>query len=301
MERNGCCLFRKRKKKKKKKKTVAALLKKGIDNFFENKRRVPLKRDKYKYKVVSCTLDRTSASFGKNIGLMTRLAVDLSWLTKIHCKNHRIVVAVKGTLDKTTFNDFDTFYIGSFTLLENSRKIKEETKAAAQDLNIKRSTPPEYTGTHFPVPLHNFYTHLVALCSSIIVACENVIADKKARPDTKAKVRSYLIKLTSFCFLYLVCAYLDIVEIITSISKISESEASMLNEIKYFHPKLPTLLMTTLKESTMTRSHLGSFGIVECQLTSMFVKADDLKKQSLDKKCFDFMNLKTWHHWKMVS
>ena len=221
-------------KDKKPKKPVAALLKKGIDNFFENKRRVPLKRDKYKYKIVSCTLDRTSASFGKNIGLMTRQAVGLSWLTKIHCKNHRIVVAVKGTLDKTTFNDFDTFYIGSFTLLENSRKIKEETKAAAQDLNIKRSTPPEYTGTHFPVPLHNFYTRLVALCSSIIVACENV------------EVRSYLIKLTSFCFLYLVCAYLDIVEIITSISKISESEASMLNEIKSFHPKLPTLLMTTL-------------------------------------------------------
>ena len=47
--------------------------------------------------------------------------------------------------------------------MENSRKIKEETKAAAQDLNIKRSTPPEYTGTCFPVPRRNFYTHLVAL------------------------------------------------------------------------------------------------------------------------------------------
>ena len=35
--------------------TDAALLKKGIDNMFGDKGRVPLKDDQYKHKVVGCT------------------------------------------------------------------------------------------------------------------------------------------------------------------------------------------------------------------------------------------------------
>ena len=35
--------------------TDAASLKKGTDNIFEDKGRVPLKEDEYKHKIVSCT------------------------------------------------------------------------------------------------------------------------------------------------------------------------------------------------------------------------------------------------------
>ena len=68
--------------------TDAASLKEGIDNVLEDKGRVPLKEDEYKHKIVSCTLDGASVNFGRNTGLMTRLAVDCSWLIKIHCTNH---------------------------------------------------------------------------------------------------------------------------------------------------------------------------------------------------------------------
>ena len=63
-------------------------LKKGIDNIFWDKGRVPLKDDQYKHKVVGCTSDGASVNFGRNISLMRRLAVGCPWLLKIHCTNH---------------------------------------------------------------------------------------------------------------------------------------------------------------------------------------------------------------------
>ena len=62
--------------------TDAASLKKGIDNILEDKGRVPLKEDEHKHKIVNCTLDGASVSFGRNTGLMARLAIDHPWLIK---------------------------------------------------------------------------------------------------------------------------------------------------------------------------------------------------------------------------
>ena len=59
-----------------------------------------------------------------------------------------------------------------------------------------------------------------------------VCADKNTKPDTKTKVTGYLAKLRSYLFLCLVCSYLDTIEIVTPISKVSESEALMPNEVK---------------------------------------------------------------------
>ena len=67
--------------------TDAASLKKGIDNIFGDIGRVPLKDDQYKHKVVGCTSDGASVNFGRNTGLIRRLAVDRPWLIKIHCKS----------------------------------------------------------------------------------------------------------------------------------------------------------------------------------------------------------------------
>ena len=94
--------------------TDAASLKKGIGNIFEDKGRVPLKEDEYKHKIISCTSDGASVNFGRNTGIMTRLAVDPPWLIKIQCTNHRIELAVKGALGKTTFNECDTLYIRNY-------------------------------------------------------------------------------------------------------------------------------------------------------------------------------------------
>ena len=130
--------------------TDAASLKKGIDNIFGDKGRIPLKDDQHRHKVVGCTSDGANVNFGRNTGLMRRLAVDRRpWLIKIHYTNHRIELAVKKSLENTTFNDCDTFYIWNFALLKNSGKIKGEIKAAAQALNIKHYTLSKLTGTRF--------------------------------------------------------------------------------------------------------------------------------------------------------
>ena len=67
--------------------TDAASLKKGIDNIFGDKGRVPLKDDQCKHKVVGCTSDGASVNFRRNTGLIRRLAVDRPWLIKIHYKS----------------------------------------------------------------------------------------------------------------------------------------------------------------------------------------------------------------------
>ena len=148
-------------------------------------------------KVVDCTSDGAGVNFGRNTGLIWRLAVDHPWLIKIHCTNHRIELAVKKSLQNTTFNECDTFYI-------NSGKIKGEIKAAAQALNIKHYTLSKLTGTRFVGHRHNAYTRLLNLWPAITMAYENVCADENTKPDTKAKVTGYLAKLRSSSFLCLV-------------------------------------------------------------------------------------------------
>ena len=117
---------------------------------------------------------------------MTRLAIDSPWLIKIHCTNYKIELAVKGDLDKTTFNECDTFYIRNFTLLKHLGKIKGEVEAVAQTLNIKHYALPKLTDTHFVGHHCNAYTRLLALCPSITLAYENVMADENTRQHTKS-------------------------------------------------------------------------------------------------------------------
>ena len=171
--------------------------------------------------------------------------------------------------------------------MKNSRKIKGEIKAAAKILNIEHYALPKLTGTRFVGHCCNAYTRLLALWASITMAYENVIADEDKRPDTKAKVTGYLIKLSSYSCLCLMCAYLDILKIITPISKVFESEALIPNEVK------PLLLETISNiddciegeyNNEMLLSHLASFHIVEGQLTSMFIKADDPHERNVDKE-----------------
>lgn len=218
---------------------------------------------------------------------MTRLTIDSSWLIKIHCTNHKIELAVKGALDKTTFNECDTFYIRNFALLKHLGKIKGEVKAVAQTLNIEHYALPKLTGTHFVGHRCNAYTHLLALCPTITLAKENVMADENIRQHTKAKVTGYLIKLRSYSFLCLVCAYLDILKIITPISKIFESEVLMPTEAKYLLSKTVNNIDDCIEgeyDDKMLFSHLASFHIVEAQLTSKFIKANDPREWNVDKE-----------------
>ena len=189
-------------------------------------------------------------------------------------------MAVKKSLQNTTFNECDTFYI-------NSGKIKGEIKAAAQALNIKHYTLSKLTGTRFVGHRHNAYTRLLNLWPAITMAYENVCADENTKPDTKAKVTGYLAKLRSYSFLCLLCSYLDILEIVTPISKVFESEALMPNEVKPLLSETVTNIDDCLEgeyDDEMLVGHLASFRIVEGELTSTFIKADDPHKRNADKE-----------------
>ena len=133
-----------------------------------------------------------NCDFGRNTGVMTRLAIDCPWLIKIHCANQWIELAVKGALDETTSNKCATIYSSNFALLKNSGKMKGEIKAAAQILNMEYYALSKLPGTHFVGHCWNGYMP-TPLWFSITIAYESFITDENTRPDTKVKVTVYLI------------------------------------------------------------------------------------------------------------
>ena len=64
------------------------------------------------------------------------------------------------------------------------------------------------------------------------LAFENIIADSKTRQETKAKVKGLLKKLNLYRFMSLVTCYLDILEIVTPISKLFEAERLLPFEVQ---------------------------------------------------------------------
>ena len=64
------------------------------------------------------------------------------------------------------------------------------------------------------------------------LAFENIIADPKTRQETKTKVKGLLKKLNSYRFMSLVTCYLDILEIVTPISKLFEAERLLPFEVQ---------------------------------------------------------------------
>ena len=152
---------------------------------------------------------------------------------KIHCTNHRIELAVKDAIKETAFADVDNFYNSLFFFLENSGKTKSEIKEAAKALNIQNYTLPKITGTRFVGHRRNAYTKLLKMWPAITIALENVVSDPATRGETKAKVTGFLRNnLNSYRFLCLVCTYLDMLELITHISKVFEGEDLLVSEIK---------------------------------------------------------------------
>jgi len=67
---------------------------------------------------------------------------------------------------------------------------------------------------------------------AVNTALESVSADIKTRETVKPKVHGLLKKLNSYRFLCLVCAYVNVLELITPISKVFEGEGLLITEIQ---------------------------------------------------------------------
>ena len=175
-------------------------------------------------KLVCCTSDGASVNFGAKTGLMTRLPVQRPWMIKIHCVNYYVELAIKGAIAETEFSRVDDFYYSTTFLLKNSGKMKSEIKSAAHTLNIQHYQLLKLAGTRFVVHRRAAFKCLLDTWPALKLAFENIIADSKTRQETKTKVRGLLKKLNSYHFMSLVTYYLDILEIVTPISKLFEVE-----------------------------------------------------------------------------
>ena len=144
-------------------------------------------------------------------------------MIKIHCGNHRIELAIKKAIAETEFSKVDDFYYSATFLPKNSGKIKSEIKSAAYALNIQHYQLSKVTGTRFVGHRRAAFKCLLDTWPAIKLAFEN-IADPKTRQERKTKVKGLLKKLNLYCFMSLVTFYLDILEIVTPISKLFEVE-----------------------------------------------------------------------------
>ena len=98
---------------------------------------------------------------------------------------------------------------------------------------------------------------------------------------------------------------LDILKIITSIPKVFESEALMPNKVKPLPLETVNNVDDCIKgefDHQMLLSHLASFRILEGQLTSTFIKADDPHKRNVDKVCitYEFENMTSLEHNMLI-
>ena len=271
--------------------TDATSLKKGIDSIFQTGH-FEMTPDGYKTKLVGVTADGASVNFGKNNGLLTKLSTDRDWLLKIHCTNHRIELAVKYAIKETAFAHVDVFYNSLFFFLKNSGKTKGEIKEAAKALNIQNYILPKLTGTRFVGHRRNAHTKLLKMWPAITTALENVVSDPTTCAETKAKVTGFLKNLHSYRFLSLVCTYVDILELITPISKVFEGEGLLVSEVK------PTLTETLINieeemetagtDDELLSSHLASFKVqADETIQSSFIKSDDSSRSNKDKEKID--------------
>ena len=126
---------------------------------------------------------------------------------------------------------------------------------------------------------------------AIDIALENVASDPKTRQETKAKVRGFLQNnLRSHRFLCLVCTYLDILEILSPISKIFEWEGLIACEIAPLVTETLTNIEEEIeacgKDDEFLTSHLASYkGTEDTKIAcATFIKADDKTKKNVHKE-----------------
>ena len=269
----------------------AQSLKKAIDNIFENRSNIPI--EDYQLKLISLTTDGASVNTGKTSGLMTRMEVEdeRHWLIKIHCINHRVELAAKKAFLESPFKEIDRFCLNNYYLLRDSGKIKSEVKKSAEVLGIQNYNLPKMTGTRFIGHRRKAFEILLKMWPAFLTAYENVVADPKTKPETRAKVQGLLNSFWSYKTLSLVCTYLDILEKTVPASKVFEGEKLLPFEIR----ESINRTMTDLEEYAdddcdNLDSHLHRFAIVgneENDNLSLVVKFDspgDQKKKLENRK-----------------
>ncbi len=72
------------------------------------------------------------------------------------------------------------------------------------------------------------------ICPLLLLWYSKTSSDKKTVTTVKAKVNGFLKKLNSYQFLCLVCTYVDVLELITPISKVIDFDEPVIENIKWY-------------------------------------------------------------------
>ena len=268
--------------------TDAESLKKGIIHIFSDAGSIPLDVEDFKMKLVCSTSDGASFNFEAKTGLMTRLSVQRPWMIKIHCINHHVKLTIKEAIAETEFSKVDDFHYPTTFLLKNSGKIKSEIKSAAHALNIQHYQLLKLTGTRFVGHRRAAFKCLLDTWPAMKLAFENIIADPKTRQETKTKVKGLLKKLNSYRFMSLVTCYLDILEIVTPISKLFEVERLLPFEVQPLVYEtiadIDDCINATIDDDLLV-GYLASCRLMDGDLNSSFLKADDRTRSNSDCEC----------------
>ena len=104
---------------------------------------------------------------------------------------------MKDAFDKSSFNEIDKLYLGSYNLRKNSRAIKTDIREAAETLNISVYSLSRLTGTRF-TPRRRAFTLFFSMWPAIVVALENTIVARHHKAETKAKISKATERIQNF-------------------------------------------------------------------------------------------------------
>ena len=225
--------------------------------------------------------------FRVKTGLMTTLSVQRPWMIKTHSVNHHVELAIKEAIAETEFSKANDFHYPTTFLLKNSGKIKSEINSTVHALNIQHYQLPKLAGTRFVGHWRAAFKCLLDTWPAMKLAFENIIADPNTRKKTKTQVKGLLKKLNSYRFMSLVTCYLGILEIVTPIYKIFEAERLLPFEVQPLVSETIVNINDCINVSInddLLVSYLASFRLMDGELNSSFLKADDSTRSNLDRE-----------------
>eukprot|EP00112_Aurelia_sp_Birch-Aquarium-sp1_P010898 Seg2305.5 transcript_id=Seg2305.5/GoldUCD/mRNA.D3Y31 product="Zinc finger protein 862" protein_id=Seg2305.5/GoldUCD/D3Y31 len=169
---------------------------------------------------------------GRDNNKAAQLSESRPWLLTIHCANHRIELAFKAAMNKSSFKVCDDIYRTTYQLLKNSGKLNSEVQAACNALCINgHKKLPKIHGTRFINHRRKGMRIFMDMWPALITAFENAVSRRGGVAETKAKISGLLAKLHSYEFFCKMAYYVDVLDAAVPASLIFEGNGVMPYEI----------------------------------------------------------------------
>ena len=271
----------------------AVSLKSALDSVFGATGNIPL--EDYETKLVTATADGANVNLGIYSGALTRLKEQRPWLITFHCVNHRLELGIKDAVAQVPkFREIDSFYTTLFYLFKNSGKLKSECQQAASALDVTFYPLPKIQGTRFVNHRRRGFKKLLHNWPALLTSFTNTLAyGRNCRGETRAKLEGILKKLKSYKFLCQVAAYLDVLDAISPLSLVFESDLLMAYEVPPAVEKTINQLEDLIEEDLdeAIDSNLKMFQVIDedglVTLRSTYARAGHERKKPNNREYHD--------------